>query len=450
MTEPTAIERLAAFTAGLDLGHLDPRVIETARLSLIDTIGVMIAGSTDRFARAAAAYALATRGAGPCRLVAHDRSAGALGAALANGVAAHVLDFDDSLYQGMSHPSAAILPAVLAAADATRADGSAILAGLVAGLEVSAALGSAFGNALYERGGWTTGLLGAIAAAAGAARTLGLDEGTSAQAIALATCQAAGTRAVLGSEAKPYLCGRAAEAGIDAALAARIGIEAPLAALEGRPGLARLINDGAFDFAALDGLGEALARPIVGYKRFPVCSSAQAPVEAVLDIMHTEAVKAQDVSSIECTLTPFGASCLPHRIPTTPTEARFSLPFALACALANATITPDHLSARELARPRIHALMARVALTTDAGFVPAAEATTYPEAARIVIVTRAGTRFERTVLAASSLPPNRASLDATAAKFRANVEPLLGERASVLLERLTRIESATAGESPFA
>lgn len=450
MTERTAIERLAAFTAGLDPARLDSRVVETARLSLIDTIGVMLAGSADRFARAAAAYGLATRGAGPCRLVAHERSAGALGAAMANGVAAHVLDFDDTLYEGMSHPSAAILPAVLAAADVARAGGTAILAGLVAGLEVEAALGRAFTNALYERGGWTTGLLGAIAAAAGAARTLGLDAATTAQAIALATCQAAGTRAVLGSEAKPYLCGRAAEAGIDAALAARIGIVAPTAALDGQPGLARLINDGAFDSGALDGLGAALARPIVGYKRFPVCTSAQAPVEAVIDIMRAEIVKAQDVAAVECTLTPFGASCLPHRVPATPTEARFSLPFALACALANDAITPDHLSMRELARPRIHALMARVVLDADDGLVPAAEAATYPEAARIVVVTRTGTRFERTVLAASSLPPNRANVDIIATKFRANAEPRLGEQASALLERLTRIESVAPGETLFA
>lgn len=447
MTAAAATGRLAAFAATLELERIDPRVVETARLSLIDTVGVMIAGATDGLANSAAAHAVATRGRGPCRIAGQAGGASALAAALANGVAAHALDFDDTLYEGMTHPSAAILPAVLAAAEQRRAGGGAVLAGFVAGLEVEAALGRAFTNRLYDRGGWTTGMFGSIAAAAGAARTLGLDTATTAQAIALAACQAAGLRAVLGSEAKPYLCGRAAETGLDAVLAACAGVAAPLTALDGRSGLADLLNGGVFDVAALADLGTALARPIVGYKRFPVCTSAQAPAEAVLDILHGESVRAPDVAAVECTLTSFGAACLPHRIPTTPSEARFSLPFAVACILANGTIAPEHLSADALAGSRLHALMARVAVDAVETLVPSADAATYPEAARVVIVTRSGARFERVLRAASCLPPNRAPRAVIAAKFRANVEPRLGARTAALLERLDGVEALAPTDS---
>lgn len=447
MTTIPTLGRLADFAAGLDVARLAPRVAESARLSLIDTVGVMIAGASDPLARAAAAHALATRGTGPCRIVGSEAGGGPLTAALVNGVAAHVLDFDDSLYEGMTHPSAAILPAVLAAGDLMGAGGGDILAGLAAGIEIEAALGRGFSNGLYDRGCWTTGLLGAIAAAAGAARAMRLDATTAAQAIALATCQAAGSRAVLGSDAKPYLCGRAAETGLDAALAARGGLTAPESVIDGAAGIARLVNDGRFDADALAGLGTALERPILGYKRFPVCSSAQAPIEAVRDIMRGHGVKAADVARVDCDVTPFLAACLPHERPATPSEARFSLPFAVACTLANGTVEPAHLTAQELGRPRIHALMARVATTVAAALVPAAEADAYPEAVRVAITTRAGERHERMVRAASCLPPNRASLEIIAEKFRTNSAPVLGERSNDLLARLARVETLGPGEN---
>lgn len=447
MTVSSTIERLAAFATLLDPGRLGPRVAESAGLSLIDTVGVMIAGAKDPLARTAATHALATRGSGPCRIVGSEAGGGPLAAALANGVAAHVLDFDDSLYEGMTHPSAAILPALLAAADVAGARGIDILAGLVVGIEIQAALGRGFSNALYDRGIWTTGFLGAVASAAGAARVMRLDKTVTARAIALAACQAAGSRAVLGSDAKPYLCGRAAEAGLDAVLAAMTGLSAPTRIIEGPAGLAQLMNDGRFDIAGLDGLGAALERPILGYKRFPVCSSAQAPIEATQDIMCTHDVKAADVARVDCVVTPFLAACLPHERPGTPSEARFSLAFAVACTLANGTVAPAHLSTKEIARPKLHALMARVATTIATTLVPAEEASVYPEAVHIAITTRGGERFERMMRAASCLPPHRAHFDVIVEKFRANTQPELGERSEALLDRLARITNLGPGEN---
>ncbi len=443
----SVVERIAAFAAGLDIAGLDRRVLESARLSLIDTVGVTIAGARERLSGVAGEHAVATRGTGTCRIIARPGGASPLAAALANGVAAHVLDFDDTIYEGLAHPSAAIIPALLAAAETGGSSGADIMAGLVAGIETVAALGRGFTNAIYDRGTWTTSFLGTIGSAAGASRVLRLGQVETAHAVSIAACQASGSRTVMGTDAKPYLCGRAAEAGLDAALAARAGLNAPALIVEGRSGLAQLVNEGRFAESELDGLGSALSRPIMGYKRFPVCSAAQAAAEAVQEIVREHRVQPADVLAVECIVTPFVASCLPYVAPRTRTEAMFSLEFAVACAVLNGTITPAHLADCEFERLEIRALMAHVKMQVSDRLVPKADAAAHLEAARIEIVTRCGQHFARTLLSASGMPPNRPSFEFIAEKFLANVLPSLDAGGDGLLDRLVRIEEIHNGRS---
>jgi len=434
--------RIGTFAAGVDISQLDPIVVETARLSLIDTVGVMIVGAREPLSILTAAHAIASRGAGRCRIVAQPNAAASpLAAALANGVATHVLDFDDTIYDGIAHASAPVLPALLAAAETSQATGTDVLAGLIAGIETAAALGRAFTPEIYDRGVWTTAFLGVIASAAGAARTLRLDADAATRAVSLAAGQAIGSRAVMGTDAKPYLCGRAAEAGLDAAFAARAGFTAPAHIIDGRFGLTSLINAVQFDAAGLDGLGRGLLRPITGYKQFPICSAAQAAAEAVQMLARQHEIGPRDVEKVECLVTPFVASCLPYTAPHSRTEAQFSLNFAVACSLINGSILPAHLAGEEFEKPAIVELMSRVTSTVDKQLVPEADAALCFEAARVEIVTRAGSRHGHTLLSAAGMPPNRATFGLIATKFMANVSPSLGADGQMLLSRLRQIEA---------
>lgn len=440
---PILVDQLAGWVAAVDLRGLDRGVVAAARLSLVDTIGVMIAGAREPLSRRIAEHAMATRGAGPCRVAAAERAtASPLAAALANGAAAHVLDFDDTIYEGVAHPSAPTLPAAIAAAQITGTSDGDVLAGLAAGLEIMAALGRLFGDRIYERGVWTTAFLGTISAAAGAARAMRLDAEATGRALAMAAGQAAGSRTVMGTDAKPYQCGRAAETGLDAALAAKAGFGAPLHVLEGRLGLLDVLGQAAEGQSALDDLGRASSRAIVGYKLFPLCSAAQAAAEAVQGIAAEHGVTAPEVASIACRVTPFVAGCLPYERPASQTQAQFSLPFALACTLARGTIAPRHLADEHQAED-VLGLMSRVTMTADERLAQEALAIGSLEAASVAITTTQGARFERTVLAASGLPPNRARSEVIAAKFLANCEPTLGaDGARRHLEQLRSIDAA--------
>lgn len=397
------VERIAAFAVDADIRAFDAEVVRVGRLALIDTVGVIVAGASHPVVRTISRHAQATRGDGP------------LASALTLGAAAHILDFDDTIYEGIAHPSACILPALLALAGGEGIAGADLLASLIVGHETIAALGRMLGDGLYERGVWTTAALGLVGSAAASARALRLARPQAAQAIALAACQAFGTREVMGTTSKPYLCGAAAATGLDSALAARAGITAPPGAIDGASGLAVLLNAGACDAAGLAGLGTALARPILGFKLFPVCSAAQAVAEALQALMRERGLRETDIARIHCTVTPFVARCLPFAAPQTPTQAQFSLPFAVACIATHGTIAPEHL---QDASPTLLAAMARVTMSVDPDFVP--DRDRFLESARIAVETTAGMRLEAERLSARCMPPNRPDADAIDAKFRMN------------------------------
>jgi 2-methylcitrate dehydratase PrpD len=250
-------EQLGAFAAGLSLAAVPEVAQHAARRSIVDVVGVACAGSQTELAARVRAHVCASHAVGDCRLIGTSSSSSALGAALANGAAAHVLDFDDTCYSGIVHGSAVVFPAVLAAGQSEGIAGADLLAAFIAGCEVEYALGRLIGAGAYRW--WTTAVLGTIGAAAGAARALQLAPPAAAEAIRIAACAGFGLRAVFGSSAKPYLCGRAAQAGLDAALAARAGIAGPRDVFEDRHGFFALFGTNAFEAAAVVELGQVFA-----------------------------------------------------------------------------------------------------------------------------------------------------------------------------------------------
>ena len=140
-------------------------------------------------------------------------------AALANGTAAHALDYDDMCFVSLAHPSAPLVAAALAAAEAAGASGRALLDAYVVGFEIEARLGRAMNPRHYQRGWHCTSTLGTIGAAAAAARLLGLDATARGHALAIAASEASGLKENFGTMVKPLHAGLAARNGV---LAARL------------------------------------------------------------------------------------------------------------------------------------------------------------------------------------------------------------------------------------
>ncbi len=440
--EPPAADRLAAWAASFAWDTAPAAAVHEAKRCLVDVVGCALAGARHPTSSRVRNHAEAVLPKGACT-TALGAATGPLAAAQINGTAAHVWDHDDTCYEGIVHPSAIVWPAVQAAVELKGGSGSTLLSAFIAGVEVELAVARGIGPGLYDRGWWNTSVLGAIGAAAGAGRGLGLAPETLSHAIRLAAAFASGTRVVLGSQAKPFGAGQAARAGLEAALAARAGITGPPLVFEEHRGMAAVLNGSRFDASAL-AIGErwGLMDPGIAFKLFPACSAMQAAAEALLSLRAEHGLTPANVEGVRCEVTNLVAISLTHDRPATVQEAQFSMNFAMACALMHGGFGIEHLEEQAFRAPAAVAFMPRVTMAEidDLAASPS-DKVDFPEAARIIVTTVDGRRFERTVMAASGMPKNKADDGRLSAKFRRNAASRLDTAAMAGLEsRLWSIE----------
>ena len=176
----TFAQTLGGFAA--DCPADDPLMTRFVRFSLFDWATVGLAGIDEPVARAARRVALADAPAqGGATLFGGGHAAPAA-AALANGATSHALDYDDTHFGHIGHPSVAVIPAALALAEARGLEGARLMQALGVGLEVACRVGAWLGRPHYEAGFHQTGTSGAFGATAAAGRVLGLDAAQMAQA----------------------------------------------------------------------------------------------------------------------------------------------------------------------------------------------------------------------------------------------------------------------------
>lgn len=400
----------------------------------------MLAGTTRPQARLAQRHVRANAARGPARLAGDEAGFTAPAAAFANAVAAHALDFDDNCYAGFVHGSAVIVPA--AVAQARHATGEQLLVALVVGAECQYRIGRALGRELYDRGWWTTGLLGRIgaaAAAAAAARLLALSGTAFDCALGLAIAGAGGAKSAFGCDAKPLLAGEAAEAGVRAAMLAALGASAPLDALEGDYGLAALCNGGHWDGAPLapEANQWCLLDPGVDIKRIPVCLSSHAAVDAVMQLAARHGITPARVQRVECDVPPIVVANLRYQHPVTSQQAQFSLPFAVAAALCFGDIQLQHLHDDILTGSQMQRLMDRVSMISTPRWEDAALLQRAPEGAVVTLTLDDGTQWRQEVEQAYGTAAHPLDSAALNNKFRHCVSPVLGrEAADHLLQQL--------------
>src|SRR5256712_5056218 len=235
----SATARLAEFVVKTTLRDCPEAAIVQVRRAALDTLGVTLAGAGEPAAVGVRGVVRAEGGTPLCTVFGTSLRTSPTWAALANGVAGHAHDFDDTNFALMGHPSVPLLATALACAEAETADGRAVVLGYLLGFEVSATLGSALNPDHYTRGWHATSSIGTLGCAAAAARILGLEPDQVRHALGIAASLASGLKENFGSMTKPYHAGHAARNGVWAALLAREGFTASDTALEGKQGYAR-------------------------------------------------------------------------------------------------------------------------------------------------------------------------------------------------------------------
>lgn len=400
MTHPTAIDRLADWICSLHADHavrnIPASVRNIAANCLIDTIGVAFAGSATTVARTARAIAVDAGSRGDAAVVGSHHLFSAPAAAFVNGASAHALDFDDNCYAGFVHGSAVIAPAAIAVAQKRNASGADLLTAFIVGSECEYAVGAATNSVLYDHGWWTTGVLGPIGACAAAAWLLKLDRRQTASALGLAVAGTGGMKACFGTDAKALMAGRAAEAGVVAALLAAQGASGPHDAFEHWNGFTGLFNHGEFNLAMIAQLGSQwfMESPGVDIKRIPLCLSSHAAVDAVMVLVARHAIDVAAIEEIVCDVPQIVFANLIYNRPATRQEAQFSMPFAIAVSLLYGTVELRHLDGAVLQEPRVLELMKRVKMTVGPRWNLEGACEAAPEGANVRVKIRGGEWLE--------------------------------------------------------
>ena len=367
MTQPLTAA-YGAFIAQLEFKALPQAVVDVAKQGFTDCVGVMLAGSREPVTAAVEKVLLADQSAGPASLYFSSKRASAPAAAWINGTAAHALDYDDVALKG-SHPSAVLVPAILAEAQALNSSGRDMLAAYVAGYEVWADLiARERGN--YQRKGWhPTGVFGAIGAAAACASLHGLDATKAAHALGAAASEASGVMSNLGSMVKPTHPGKAAASGIYAARFAAAGISATTDALEHAQGyLAALSPQGDVDLDTpprLPPQHSQMTEQGLSIKQYPVCYRAHRAIDAMLGLLKKQPVAAKDVKEIRVSFSNSHLVILKNHRPQDAIAAKFSIEFAMACALLAGRVGLRDLIDEFVRSAEVQQLIERVAIDID-------------------------------------------------------------------------------------
>jgi len=419
---------LSGWATQLNYKNLPLKVVDMAKYCILDTIGSALAGADAPAVKIVRKFALDGVDQGKASVWANRHHTRADLAALVNGTMAHALDFDETNYSSIAHPSSVVLPAILSLTPYETCSGQDLLTAFVIGYEITGKLGAAVNPGTYNKGWWTTSLLGTIGAAAASARILRLDTDRMTWALNLAVSQATGIISNLGTMAKPFSAGKAAQNGLTAAKMAGMGLTAATDLLDSKGAFFKLFADGtAKDVLSEFGNPYELIDPGVAFKRFPSCSATHAAVDAVIGLATKYDLKPEDVKSIRCEITPLIDYCLTYDKPGNPDEARFSLPACVAQALRYRDLPPACFSTTELQNPALQRLMKRVVKTVhhdfEAGgkeFYPDA-----PEASRVVLETKGGRTLSQTVLNARGGKKNPLTKKELINKYRRLASPVL-------------------------
>ena len=362
----TMIEGIAERICAITYGGLPPEAVHWAKVAILDTVGVTLAGAAEPCARIVGRV-LATgagTGGGECLIFGSGRRAAPLDAALINGTASHALDFDDVSNSMGGHPSAPILPALFALGEALDCTGRDFIAAYVAGFETETRIGRGVNLHHYEKGWHPTATLGVFGATAACAHLMGLDRAKTAQALAVAASLAAGVKANFGTMTKPLHVGHTARSGLFAAQLAREGFTANPAALEHKQGFLLVFN-GAGNFDAdriLKDWGRPydIVRPGLGIKQHPCCGSTHPAVDAMLALRAEHDIVPDKIARIDSWTHPRRLAHTDRPDPQSGLDAKFSVQYCLARALIEGRIVLEHFEGEAFRDPAARALMRRI------------------------------------------------------------------------------------------
>jgi 2-methylcitrate dehydratase PrpD len=424
---PSLSKEIADWVSGYSHTALPANVLESTKLRVLDIMGCMIgaAGHPDVLgAKDTAAQAFP---GAQTRSVPFREGASMAGAALVNGTAALVLEFDDSHLESALHSSSPVIAAAIPIAHAHRCTGRQFITAVALGNEMTCRLGMVATGKFHQNGFHPTGIFGTFGAICAAARCLSLDATQTMDAIGIGGSLSSALMASWedGSAAKSLHAGFSALSAVNAAFCAKNGITGPRGVFDGRFGFFKAhVQDKSYPFAfsrVTDRLGEDWEALKIAPKVYPCAHYIQPLIDAALMLRQQHGIAPDQVVSISCWMPEFVMPLVAEPIaekrrPTTSFHGRFSLHHSMAEAMLRGALDKESFDASNLTEPRFNALADKVYALVDRQMTDRNQL-----GGRVEIELTGGRKVAFTVDHMRGMPQNPMSTDDIVCKFRSNV-----------------------------
>ena len=437
----TGLHPITSYLEQAQTEEIDTFVLKAAKRVFIDTIAVMIAGS--KVSPLPQITASLQDKYGAACIVGKGCGYSPATAAFVNATAAHVLDMDDcDPYMG--HPSAVLVPTILALSESLSLSGQKALMAYAAAYRAGDALGKQCCYDISAQGWHATSVLMTIISTWCAGFLLNFSEDEYEKAATVAASLACGVRGNFGTPVKPVHNGIAARNALLASRLVKDGVYGSEEALYGQEGFFNLFAHLSWSTEKTLCLKEELQKkhPLLEgtqtVKLFPSCSSNHQAVFAFLDILkeHPE-LNSEAISSISVFLNKWALGELVTPQPQTGVEARFSPAFHFALALNHLPISPDYFQTQWVKKQEIQNVIKKTALEHDSQYDDL-----FPWPARVVVRTNEGQQYVKIrdhIPGGKKYPLSDEELEE---KFlNCSVSVLGKEKAKILIEKLKNLEN---------
>lgn len=427
------LSKLSTWIVDIGPDDISKEAIGNAKTAILDTIGVTLAGSMEESGKIITEFIKKVGGEQVSTVIGQCLKTSPQNAALANGTMAHALDFDDVSYTFCGHPSAPILPAVLATGEYVHASGLNIITAFIIGFEIACKIGMMTVPKICEDGWHSTGILASFGATAAAGKLLNLNVSQMTAALAINASQTCGLKGNAGTMSKHLQAGRAAENGVVAAILAKDGFTGVKNVFEGVDGFFQVLK---VDIpnqtiqAITNKLGNPfdIVSPGFFIKQFPCCSEPQSAMFALQSLKEEFQIIAETVNSIECSATPMVNNILIYPFPRTGMEGKFSMQFCLALVLIQGEISVSDFSDEKVKDPEVIDLMKRIKLQIDEEFANEGYAPTeHPSAAIVKVRMKNGDEYQKRANNPKWNPQNPPAMEELVKKYRNCAEGILIE-----------------------
>jgi 2-methylcitrate dehydratase PrpD len=440
----SATETLSAFLASIRYEMLPEDVVARTEELFLDWFASALAGRTARPIAAIEHFAtLMGPATGPSEILTTRRRSSPFFAALVNGGASHFVEQDELHNSSVLHPGTVVFPAVLAAGQHAGISGKALIAASVAGYECGVRVGEFLGRSHYKVF-HTTGTAGKLAAAAGVAHVLGLDARQTQNCLGSAGTMAAGLWEFLrdAADSKQLHTAKAAADGLMAAYLARDDFTGAKQILEGKQGMAAGMSSDADPLRLTEGLGARWALAETSFKFHASCRHTHPAADALLELMHEQRLKAEDVVEVTAHVHQGAIDVLgPVIDPRTLHQSKFSMGFVLALIALHGRAGLADFNDDSLREPAVRAFHDKVRMVLDPEIDRA-----YPRRwmGRVSVKTRDGRTVEKKITSPKGDPDNcltRAELEDKALRLARYDGGATEDEMRRVIERVWRLKA---------